>query len=541
MPRDLRASPASPYDSRDRESILRYGRRLSGHSAREVCAWLGIPDPSRGEPGWKPTKNYFGDLLERYFQLDPAKHSEAHPDFAEADIELKLLPLKRGRSQVRVKEPTSISMIDYMHLPQESWGTALVRPKLFHLLLVFQVMDRVDPMASSYRGVVLYDATELDRALFEVDWNGTRKKVVDGLAHELHEADARVLAARRKGRGGTAEKWREQPNKRLRLDAPSRAWALKSAFTRQILEQRVLSHPFEEVFPDLPKQLATEGLTPTEGRVLASLLEDDGRPLGELAERLDVPISRAKSLAAGIVKRRLRVQDLRAEVLEFEKLGIRVRVLHLNSASGWPFEAVSFPAVDLQDLVEQDFEGVEDEDGTVVKERSELIDQLQRILFVVTYSPRKNDPQQARRLGSAFFWSPTREQWATIRADWEGIRDAVGEGMAAYDGPRGERGRRNQLAKGEILHMRPHGRDSSDEVRDPKGNLLTKQAYWLNQEFVYRLVKEYHALPSGASPREHIARKTRRPNLSARRPGADARPREHLALNEREPSDKHGT
>jgi len=137
MPRDLRASPASPYDSRDRESILRYGRRLSGHSAREVCAWLGIPDPSRGEPGWKPTKNYFGDLLERYFQLDPAKHSEAHPDFAEADIELKLLPLKRGRSQVRVKEPTSISMIDYMHLPQESWGTALVRPKLFHLLLVF--------------------------------------------------------------------------------------------------------------------------------------------------------------------------------------------------------------------------------------------------------------------------------------------------------------------------------------------------------------------------------------------------------------------
>jgi DNA mismatch repair protein MutH len=501
---------------------------LIGHTAREVCGWLGIPDPSSGKPRWKPTKNFFGDLLEHYFDLDPAKHGEAHPDFSEADLELKLLPLKRGRNQVRVKEPTSISMIDYMHLPQETWGTALVRPKLFHLLLVFQVMDRVDPLASPYQSVVLYDATDLDKALFEADWNGTRQKVVDGLAHELHEADARVLAARRKGRGGTGEKWREQPNKRLRPDAPSRAWALKSAFTRQILKQRVLAHPFEEVFPNLSRELATEGLTPIERRVRASLLEDERKPLGEIAERLHVPLTRAKSLAALIVKRRLHVQDLRAEILEFEKLGIVVRVLHLRSVDGWPFESVSFPAVDLEELAGQDFEGVEDRDGTPLKERSELIDQLQRVLFVITYSPQRNDPQRERRLGRAFFWSPSREQWDTIRTDWERIRDEVREGKAAYDRPVGDHRRRNGLTKGEILHMRPHGRDSNDRVRDPKGNLVTRQGYWLNKEFVYGLVQENHSLPTGARPRGRVSGSETERNVSEGRSGADPRSRDHL-------------
>ena len=510
VPAQLPLSPSLPYDLRDRESILRYGLRIKGKTAREVCAKLGMPDPSAGQPGWKATKNFFGDLLERYYRLDPAKHSESHPDFAEANLEMKLLPLKRGHGKLLVKEPTSISMIDYIHLKDETWRTATVRPKLLHILFVFQVMEREDPMASWYRDLRIFDANDLDQAIFETDWSGTHRMVLEGRAHELSETQAKVLAARRKGRGGAGEKRRPQPVTRFCPDAPSRAWALKTAFTRQFLEEKVLNHSFEDALPSLVEKLTTQGLSPMEDHARVLLASDEGRTLSEVASRAHIPLGGGKSLAASLVKRRLSVRTLSPdasefEIREFEKLGITVKTLHLRSADGLPFEAVSFPAVNLQELADQSFDGEELEDGTVLRERCELIDQLTRILFVVTYSPEHDDKQEQRYLGKAFFWSPTPQQWKTIQGDWERIRDQVREGKAAYDKPCTERGRANQLTKGVILHMRPHGRVACDEDVDPKGQRVTKQSYWLNKSFVYQLVKENNALPPGAVPKEEAS------------------------------------
>lgn len=450
--------------------------------------------------GDRPTKGLLGDVMERYFGIP--RNNSPEPDFPQARVELKILPLKRKGPGLAVKEATSISMIDYTTLLDETWERpASVRKKLARVLFVFFVIAE-EPMGSWVRDVILWEPGEVENAIFKVDWDRTWGMVSEGRAHELSEAQAKALAARRKGMGGPNERGRPQP--RSPVLAPSRAWALKSSFTRQILEERVLRRPFESAFAPLLPQIRAGGLDPAEERTLSSLSQFEGLSLASVAARMDIPLKGGKALAASIIKRSLGFQNVNAKIREFEQLGIDVKTLHLRNRDGLPFESVSFPVVDLRELVEQDWEGVDLEDGTVVKEGSDLVDQLQRILFVPTYSDRRDDPQKERRLGRAFFWSPSSDELGIIKEEWEMFREEVREGRAAYDRPCGERGRTNRLTHSRqtrILHMRPHGRNACDEYEDPRGNRVTKQCFWLNAAFVWQLVNVHHAFPP-PSPRE---------------------------------------
>ena len=54
------------------------------------------------------------------------------------DYELKVVPLRRTGSDVRVKERTVITMIDYVRLIEETWPTSAVRSKLDILFMFFE-------------------------------------------------------------------------------------------------------------------------------------------------------------------------------------------------------------------------------------------------------------------------------------------------------------------------------------------------------------------------------------------------------------------
>lgn len=490
----MAGSPTLPlrpgYDPTDADSILRFGLKIEGKTAREICAISGVSDPS-ARPGWRGSKGVLGDVMEAYYGIP--KNNSPMADFPEAGVELKVLPIKRGARTggLLVKEPTSISMIDYVTLPSETWeGPAAVRKKLERILFAFFVIEASDVMASSLRAVELWAAGDLDRALFREDWEETRAKVASGRAHLLSEADAKVLAARRKGAGGEGSDLRH-----YREDAPpakSRAWALKSAFTRQIFEERVLGIKFERALKKNVDETAQDPVALAVDRIRAVLSPFQGRTLLDIARARGLRVGQGKNLAATIIKKALGFRNVNAKILELEQLGIDVKTLNLRSSDGWPFEAVSFPSVHLSELAEQEWEGLETDDGTTIKESSELRDQLHAILFVPTYSAGAGLPQPKRTLGSPFLWAPSEEEWATIRREWEMYREEVTEGKARYHVMEGGTRRRNDLTKAsrtKIIHMRPHGRRADDEDIDPRGNRVTKQCFWLNQRFVQELVR----------------------------------------------------
>jgi DNA mismatch repair endonuclease MutH len=452
-----------------------------------------MEDPS-ARPGWKPTKSILGDVMEWYFGIP--KNNSPEPDFPAAKVELKILPLKRKGTLLAVKEPTSISMIDYMTLLTEKWQTATVRKKLNHLLFVFFAIQLDDLMASRVRAVVLWEPRPVDNAIFQSDWTRTWKLVDEGLAHQLSESQAEALAARRKGMGGPSDRGRSQP--KSPEVAKSRAWALKSSFTRQILDEWVMDKRYESAFEQFLPEVRVSLLGHVEERVLSSLGQFAGLRLDAIAERNGVELTGGKNLAASVVKRSLGFQSVNSRIREFDQFGIDVKTLNLRMQDGYPFEAVSFPVVDLQELVKQGWEGEESADGEVMVEGSDLIGQVHLILFVPTYSERRKTSQSSRILGKPFFWSPAPEQIDIIEREWKMYQKEVAEGKARYFVPEGRKGRRNSLtpaSRTKVIHMRPHGRNAKDVYPDPLGNLVTKQCFWLNKEFVWKLVKDNGAFP----------------------------------------------
>ncbi|MGZ8625774.1 MAG: MutH/Sau3AI family endonuclease, partial [Actinomycetota bacterium] len=114
--------PMSEFDYRTatEAEILQRADLLEGLRLGDIPgATFTATDPRRGrqEVGW---------AVEAWFGIPP--NAIPGPDFPGAGIELKTIPLVRGVGrQLRVKERTVISLIDYLHLAEESWDSATVR------------------------------------------------------------------------------------------------------------------------------------------------------------------------------------------------------------------------------------------------------------------------------------------------------------------------------------------------------------------------------------------------------------------------------
>lgn len=215
-------------ETASKEEIVAFARRLRGKTLREV-----LPASGRLRETAAGDKGRIGHLVERAFGLP--RSSQQGPDFAKAGIELKVVPLKRSSRSTRAKERTSVTMIDYDALVDETWSTAKVRKKLQQILFVFFFhRNDAQPLETAIEEFVLWTPPEDLIPQLATDWSVVRRKVLDGLAHEISEGDGRVLGAATKGAGGGY--LISQPRNR-EVRAKPRVWALKPALTTWLYEQ----------------------------------------------------------------------------------------------------------------------------------------------------------------------------------------------------------------------------------------------------------------------------------------------------------------
>ena len=142
-------------------------------------------------------KGVLGRVVEQYYGIP--RNNSPEPDFPRAKVELKVVPLEIKNDEFGIKEPTSISLINYMTLVDERWDEASVRKKLNSILFVFFEFVEKSPLDSRVKDVVLWHPTVVDNALFEIDWLKTWQMVYDGEAHHLSETIAEVLAPSTEG------------------------------------------------------------------------------------------------------------------------------------------------------------------------------------------------------------------------------------------------------------------------------------------------------------------------------------------------------
>ena len=182
-----------------------------------------------------------------------------------------------------------------------------------------------------------------------------------------------------------------------------------------------------------------------------------GRQIDEIGREVGVKSSRSKGYPANVV-RILLFSFVPAGPADFERRSIEIKTVR-KPRVGRPYEAMSFPAFDANELVRESWA------------RSTLC----RLL-----APNKTDHLGTSRLGKPVFWSPNGQQLETIKSEWENFRILIGGGAAL---------RLPGAASTSAIHVRTHGQDARDRAFAPGVGYIPKRSFWLNQDFVRSIIE----------------------------------------------------
>lgn len=439
------------FDLNEPSEIERHARRLVDRTFGEVV------DVRARESQGTYTKGAVGRYVETYFGLEAS--SAAGPDFAEAGVELKTVPLQRRGRSLSAKERTFITAIDYRSIVGQPFEGSPLDLKTRRTLYVFYGWEPEVPI-SGFRvlGVLLHERDDLDDLMIREAHAHVVDMVRRGRAHEISEGDTWGVGAATKDAGG---RWLEQPF--AQEPVRRRAFAYKPPYTTrlwQLSKLEVTRRPEETEAPD-----SWAAFVRDTGRRLESFT---GASVEELAQRLVPDVDRSAKNIVSVVSRRLLGSDGR-RLQAFDRLGITVRTIRVDLGTWLPFEDVSFSAFEPLELVEQEWES------------SDVLSAVSSLYFMVFAAGPKQRVADARLLGG-FFWRPDREQFGVMAHEWTVLRDA-------FAASRPEE--RPSASETQILHIRPHGRDRTDTLPLPSGRHFVRSSFWLNRGFVGQLVADH--------------------------------------------------
>lgn len=462
-----------PYDKRSKESILKHARLLLGKSL-----WQLHPEARQLQSG----KGGLGNAVEKYhFGYDPNSKSEA--DFAEAGIELKCTPLKRLPDGSMVsKERLVLNMIDYVEESKKTFYESSFWKKNELLLLMFYLHEELKlSFDELFKIIRLWNFPETDLKIIKDDWTVIHNKILAGKAHELSEGDTFYLAACTKGSKAGAE-MREQPNSSEK--APQRAYSIKSKYINSIILDS-LKHPemFNDVYmSEKQRQKIEMAIADTESivRDVKDYQEDEtfeqlierkfkkfyGKTIAEIEVETGVNLGQSKSMAYNACRAILGVKA--NKIAEFEKAGIAIKTIRLEQ-NGNLKEAMSFPNVNYKEIVQED-----------CWENSALYEMFtQRFLFVVFRKPEQKNDKEVH-LEKVMFWTMPTVDLKQGKILWEDTQFKVKMGnydhfMKTVDNP--------------VCHIRPKAQNAADTTESVQGNQVKKVCYWLNREYVKKLVE----------------------------------------------------
>ena len=337
-----------PYDEKDISSIFNYSKQLVNKCLRDFA-------PDAEEHGGKGS---LGQLVEElFFKYD--LNSRQGADFAFVNAELKCTPLKRSAKQeLLIKERLVCSMINYT----EDWDKPFEKSHFYQKCLIMLIMFYLhNPNASKldlqFLFAVLWKIPEKDLLIIRKDYDTIITKIKNGQAHTLSEGDTMYLGACRKGQKGDSL----MPQHNSNIGAPRRAWSLKTAYMRILLDEvKRKSHHGAYCNYELPQTDMVNIFSVKELRnnsvddiLLERFKKYCGKTYSQICDMLNIEPSNSKSkyfMISNKIAGKGSVSNVNKSE-EFEKSGLTMKTVRVKS-NGSIKESMSFENIDYQEVAD---------------------------------------------------------------------------------------------------------------------------------------------------------------------------------------------
>lgn len=308
------------------------------------------------------------------------------------------------------------------------------------------------------------------------------KKIQEGRAHEISEADTMYLGACTKARDSSV--LRQQPFSTTL--AKPRAFALKQSYVDRILTDYVYGvgqNPYviREIRGDDNQKLDTENrehviksIEEFENNGFEGYLKKKIAPfLGQSRSALLSKFSlsgNAKNINNLLFGRMLGLFGSIADSDEFLKAGIIPKTIQVDSR-GVIRESMSFPLSLFNpfSMIQQSWE------------ESALFEYFETKKFLFVILQENEDDAVFREI---LLWNMPPQDLEELERVWEETRRVLIEGVEIWQEGRYTRNNLPSKKFSHVAHVRPHAANKLDTMILPGGKVLTKQCFWLNNDYI---------------------------------------------------------
>jgi DNA mismatch repair protein MutH len=452
----------SPYNPKNKKSVIDYAKLLKGKTLRKIC------DPEVLKHNYTGKGN-FGQILEKfYFGYDPNSKSEA--DFFEIGMELKTSPLKQLKNnEYRSKERLVLNIINYLEVVNQEFEESDFWKKNSNILLIFYLHQAgYDILDYLIKLVDEWNFPNTDLEIIKKDWELIKQKIADGKAHELSEGDTFYLGACTKG--ANASSVRKQPFS----DTPAkqRAYSLKQGYVNHIIAS--IANDVTGVYGKLIPSVAVAKKQTIEEIVISKFQPYYGKTIEQILASTGVELNiSAKSFYANLTKAILGI-ELDKEIEEFEKAEIIVKTVRIKE-NNLPKEDISFPNFKYEEIVNEEWDD------------SNFKDILEH-KFLFVFFQFVNEQLVLRKVK---FWNMPYADILEAEKVWARTKEVVLKGKIVRE-VIGNTRYTNFPNKSfnSVSHVRPHAKNAADTYPLPNKDKLTKakeytkHCFWLNNTYV---------------------------------------------------------
>ena len=458
-------------------------------------------------------KGWIGNSIEEDW-FGVKNNSRNEPDIPHLNLEIKVTPISKTRNGWSAKERLSLNIFNFNKEHKYTFLNSSLYKKASSMEVMFyehlKGVESPELFIRKAKQINLSELPKEDLLIIEEDWNIIVDKIKEGKAEELSDNLTKYLGATTKG-GKTEKNLTDQPFSSKK--AHRRAFTLKTTYMTQFVKRMMNDEQKSEKIIDDISLLEQNSF---EEIVLANFYPYIGKTKESLARLFNVriPKNNDKASSAQLAKKMLNLENDIQETEEFKKAGISVKIITVEKGKDKTTEEFKITMPD--NTVISPVELVREKWGDSI-----LRDYLSSMQFLFVVFEKDKDSTIFK--GAKFWRVPYTDLENGIKETWEDVQLIFNNGIELtykkYKKPLKSTGKtyyiENNFPKSSetpILHIRPSAKyacyqenesfatklpvkskwvNRPDNLKDELTDFyITKQAWWLNSDYVYKQVQD---------------------------------------------------